>query len=63
MQYIGIDELGKLMGLAPNSIYRRRTYMPDTVPPAIKIGNRLRWNAATVDEWLKEHEAEGAHNE
>lgn len=56
MQYLGVDELGAVMGLAKRSIYRRRTYMPEKLPPAIKIGGRLRWNADTVDEWLKEHE-------
>lgn len=58
MAYIGVVELGKLMGLSKYSIYRRRTYMPEALPPAIKTGNRLRWETATVDEWLKTHEEE-----
>lgn len=58
MAYIGVVELGKLMGLAKSSIYRRRTYMPEALPPAIKTGNRLRWDAGVVDEWLKTHEEE-----
>lgn len=55
-QYIGVEELGQLMGLSKNTIYRRRTYMPTTVPPAIKIGGRLRWQLDTVNKWLDEHE-------
>lgn len=60
IQYIGVEELGRLMGLSKNTIYRRRTYMPATVPPAIKIGGRLRWQLDTVNKWLKEHEAEAS---
>lgn len=55
-RYIGVEELGQLMGLSKNTIYRRRTYMPATVPPAIKIGGRLRWQLDTVNKWLEEHE-------
>lgn len=55
-QYIGVEELGRLMGLSKNTIYRRRTYMPTAVPPAIKIGGRLRWQLDTVSKWLEEHE-------
>ncbi len=30
--------------------------MPKAVPPAIKIGGRLRWQLDTVNKWLDEHE-------
>lgn len=60
MTTIGIEELAELMGLSVDSIYRRRCYMPKTVPPATKLGGRLRWNLDTVERFMKDHEEEVA---
>ncbi|MUH59445.1 helix-turn-helix transcriptional regulator [Bifidobacterium canis] len=59
MTTIGVKELAEIMGISVPSVYRRRTYMPETLPPAIKIGGRLRWNSDTVNKFMDEHAENG----
>lgn len=40
--------LGAHYGVSSSTIYRRRCYKPDTLPKAIKLGNRVRWRVADV---------------
>lgn len=40
--------LGAHYGVSGSTIYRRRCYKPDTLPKAIKLGNRVRWRVADV---------------
>ncbi len=56
MKTIGIQELADITGLSVRSIYRRRTYMKETLPPAVKVGGRLRWDVDTVNAWMSAHE-------
>jgi predicted DNA-binding transcriptional regulator AlpA len=47
------SDLAQFLGLCPDTIYRRRAYYPDSVPPALKIGNRLYWIPSKVMEWCE----------
>ncbi|WP_025157284.1 helix-turn-helix transcriptional regulator [Leifsonia aquatica] len=50
-----VDDLGEQLGLAKQTIYRKRSD-GDDLPEPIKIGNRLRWRQSTVDAWLAKQE-------
>lgn len=49
---LDLDDLSKILGMSPTSIYARRSRAPETVPPAIKIGRILRWRQLDVCAWL-----------
>lgn len=56
MAVIGVEELAHIMGISVGSVYRRRCEKPETLPPAVKVGNRLRWRTDTIDKWMHEQE-------
>lgn len=45
--------LADRLGVSTSTIYRWRCYEPDKVPPAFLVGDRLRWRADDVEEWLE----------
>lgn len=47
-------DLADLLGLSVNTVYQRR-YRHDALPPAIKLGNVIRYRREDVDRWLDEH--------
>ncbi|MCH8238641.1 MAG: helix-turn-helix domain-containing protein [Proteobacteria bacterium] len=49
---LDIDEVGELLGLTREAIYSRRHR--DDFPPAIRMGNVLRWDFADIGAWLDE---------
>ena len=49
---LNIDEVGDLLGLTREAIYARR-HRAD-FPPAIRMGNVLRWKIEDIDAWLDE---------
>lgn len=61
MNTLGTRDVAALLGVSVNSIYRRRTYMPTSLPPAVKAGGRLRWQRSTVEKWLSEHETQSTN--
>lgn len=46
-------ELGQQIGMSVSSIYRRRS-LGEPLPRAIKIGSRVRWTQASVDEFIEQ---------
>lgn len=49
---LDIDEVGQLLGLTREAIYARRHR--DDFPPAIRMGNVLRWRVQDIGAWLDE---------
>lgn len=46
-----IEEVGEQLGLAPQTIYRKRSEKA-SLPTAVKIGGRIRWRQEDVDTWV-----------
>ena len=44
--------LSQALGLAVPTIYSLRTRHPDRVPPAVRVGGKLRWRPQDVRDWL-----------
>jgi predicted DNA-binding transcriptional regulator AlpA len=49
---LDIDQVGEILGLTREAIYGRRRR--DDFPPAIRVGNVLRWRIEDVEAWLDE---------
>ena len=47
---LDIDEVAELFGLSRDAIYARRSR--GEFPPAIHVGNVLRWRARDIEDWL-----------
>ncbi|BAQ26580.1 Phage regulatory protein [Bifidobacterium dentium] len=50
-----VKDLAQYLGVSVSAINHKRCYAPDQVPPAIKIGSRVRWRPETVEAWLDAH--------
>jgi predicted DNA-binding transcriptional regulator AlpA len=55
---LDIDQIGELLGLTREAIYGRRHR--DDFPPAIRIGNVLRWRIEDIEHWLEERREVGS---
>lgn len=44
--------LSQALGLAIPTIYSLRSRMPDRLPPAVRVGGKLRWRPQDVRDWL-----------
>ena len=53
-----IGKVAELLGITKDAAYHRRSYYPELMPPAIKIGGRVRYDPKTVSEWIQAREAE-----
>lgn len=49
---LDVSRFAELLGMTEQSLYARRSRDPDSLPPAIRIGRRLVWRRATVEDWL-----------
>lgn len=43
-------DLARMLGISPMAVIRRR--FRGTLPPAIKVGGTLRWDAEDIRAWL-----------
>jgi len=43
-------DLARMLGISPMAVIRRR--YRGTLPPAIKVGGSLRWDAKDIQAWL-----------
>ncbi|SMF97228.1 transcriptional regulator, AlpA family [Methylomagnum ishizawai] len=50
---LGACELASILGIATDTLYKRRSIYPETLPPAIKNGRRLRWFKRDVMAWMR----------
>lgn len=58
---IGMDQLSEILGISKPTIYRYRSEgKHEKLPPAIMIGNQVRWRMSTVEAWLTEQEGKSA---
>ncbi len=55
---LDIDQVGELLGLTREAIYARRHR--DDFPPAIRLGNVLRWRIESIEHWLDERREVGS---
>ncbi len=46
------EETAELLGVSKSSLYSLRYY--SKAPPAIKVGNRLRWRRSDINTWMDE---------
>ncbi|WP_295385085.1 hypothetical protein [uncultured Thiodictyon sp.] len=46
-------EVAAYFKIAIDTLYRRRSRYPESLPPAAKIGRRLLWDPALVREWRR----------
>ncbi|PJM79015.1 helix-turn-helix transcriptional regulator [Bifidobacterium scaligerum] len=46
-----VSDLAQRYGKSESSIYRLRCYHPEQLPPAVKIGNTVRWRPEDVEKW------------
>lgn len=49
---LDVEALAAYLNVSVSTIFRKRCYAPQEVPPAIKIGHHVRWRQSDVDEWL-----------
>lgn len=49
---LDVEALAAYLNVSVSTIFRKRCYAPQGVPPAIKIGHHVRWRQSDVDEWL-----------
>lgn len=47
----GAAELAAFLRISADTVYRRRSRYPETLPPAIKIGRRIYWIMSDVMKW------------
>jgi len=55
-EVLTVADLSGLLGITPQSLYTRRSRVPASLPPAIRLGRRLVWRRSTVEGWLRELE-------
>lgn len=59
-RFITIAELAALLGVTTEAMRLRLGRNPDDYPPKIKLGARtVRFDAATVERWMKARNAKG----
>lgn len=58
-QYLDIHGLAEQLGISVATVYRWRAAGVD-LPPAIRIGSRVRWRPETVAAWAAANEAKSA---
>lgn len=51
------EDIARYFGIALDTVYRRRSLYPETLPPAVKVGNSLRWRPQDVDQWVEKRVA------
>jgi predicted DNA-binding transcriptional regulator AlpA len=56
MKLLTIEELAAWLGMTVDAVKQRRYRDPSSLPPAIRIGNSVRYDPETVRAWLKERE-------
>lgn len=56
MDVLDVEAFSEMLGMSAQSLYARRSRDPQSLPPAIRIGRRLVWRRATVDQWLADLE-------
>lgn len=55
-QLIDAPRLAPILGLATATVRQWVVYKPSHLPPAIRLGNRVRWRMGAVRQWLIEQE-------
>lgn len=58
-----ITKVAEMLGITRDAAYHRRTYRPDLMPPAIKVGRRVMYNPDTVRNWMLAQEEERKNDE
>jgi predicted DNA-binding transcriptional regulator AlpA len=48
-----IDDLATVLGMTPGAIRTARYRNPDAMPPAVKLGNSLRWDPTDVAAFIE----------
>ena len=56
-RYLDVNDLAERYGISVFTIYRWRSEGRD-MPPALKIGNAVRWRLEEVERWEAEHTGE-----
>lgn len=54
-RFYNIEEIAKILGKSISSVHSllaRKQF--DAVPPAMKLGRRLAWLVASVDDWIEQ---------
>ena len=57
--FLTIDDLAERWGISPATLYRWRSDGAD-MPPAVRIGNRVRYRLAAVEAWEAAREGSAA---
>lgn len=55
-QLLSVEDLAEIYRTTPKAIHTRRSRSPGTLPPSFKLGGRVVWSRATVEEWIQEQE-------
>jgi predicted DNA-binding transcriptional regulator AlpA len=61
-QLLSNQDLADLMGWQVKTVHMRR-YRRQSLPPAIVIGNTIRYRESDVDKWLRDHTTQGTDHE
>lgn len=56
METLSVRDIARMLGITEHAVYTRRCYYPESLPPSVKVGNRVRYMPDTVKEWMAEHE-------
>ena len=51
----GPAELAAFLMISTDTIYRRRSRYPESLPPAIKAGRKIYWVPSEVLAWCEQH--------
>ena len=62
-ELLDAEKLAKHYGVSVSTIYQRRVYKPELLPPSIKLGRSVRWRVGDVvgkpkEKAMKKGEAE-----
>jgi len=55
-ELLTVEDLAEIYRTTPKAIHTRRSRNPQTLPPSFKLGGRVVWSRATVEEWIQEQE-------
>lgn len=62
-ELLDAEKLAKHYGVSVSTIYQRRVYKPELLPPSIKLGRSVRWRVGDVVEFDRRHVVEGKPKE
>ena len=55
-ELLTVEDLAEIYRTTSKAIHTRRSRDPQTLPPSFKLGGRVVWSRATVEEWIQEQE-------